>query len=291
MRISILGLGYVGAVSMACLARDGHDVLGVDLDPTKLDLIRSGKSPIVEHGIQELTKSVVDSGRVKVTNDVEAAIANTDITFVCVGTPSSTNGSQDLTAVQRVAESIGKALAKKKSFHVVVLRSTVQPGTTLSVFRPLLEQASGKVCDKDFGLAFQPEFLREGTSIKDYDNPPLTIVGSEAPESIEVLRKLFGGLPCEFVATDIGVAEVMKFAANAFHAVKITFANEIGRMASAVGVDGRTVMDLICRDTQLNISKAYLKPGFVFAERSTRLELCRQAARHHLANARGSLGQ
>jgi GDP-mannose 6-dehydrogenase len=249
---------------MACLARDDHDVTGVDVDPHKLELIRSGRSPIVEEGIQDLTKKVVASGRIRVTSDVADAVNSTDITFVCVGTPSSPNGSQDLSAIKRVMESIGKALASKSAFHAVVLRSTVQPGTLKEVVKPILEQASGKVADRDFGLAFQPEFLREGTSIKDYDNPPLTIVGTESERTVALLKQLFGHLPCEFVATSVGVAEVLKYAANAFHAVKITFANEIGRLAQSVGVDGRDVMDLICRDKQLNISKAYLRPGFAF---------------------------
>lgn len=264
MKISIFGLGYVGAVSMACLARDGHQVTGVDVDPLKLELIRSGKSPIVEEGIQDLTRDVVASGRVLVTSDVAATIRDTDLSFVCVGTPSSANGSQDMTFIRRVMESIGAALAQKAAFHTVVLRSTVQPGTLDELVRPTLEKASGKVADKDFGLAFQPEFLREGTSIKDYDRPPITIVGTRSTRAADVLREVFGHLPCEFVVTSIGVAEMQKYAANAFHAVKITFANEIGRLCRAVDVDARQVMELICKDKQLNISPAYLRPGFAF---------------------------
>lgn len=264
MKISIFGLGYVGAVSMACLARDGHVVTGVDVDPLKLDLIRSGKSPIVEEGIQELTRDVVASGRVKVTNDAVVAIRDSEVSFVCVGTPSSPNGSQDMTYIRRVMESIGAALRDKSEFHTVVLRSTVQPGTLDDLVRPTLETASGKVADRDFGLAFQPEFLREGTSIKDYDQPPITIVGTRSERSAQVLRTVFGHLPCEFAVTSIGVAEMQKYAANAFHAVKITFANEVGRLCRAVDVDAREVMALICRDKQLNISPAYLRPGFAF---------------------------
>jgi GDP-mannose 6-dehydrogenase len=264
MKISIFGLGYVGAVSMACLARDGHAVTGVDVDPLKLDLIRGGRSPIVEEGIQELTREVVASGRVQVTSDVAAAIRDTELSFVCVGTPSSPNGSQDMSYIRRVMESIGTALRSKTEFHTVVLRSTLQPGTLDELVRPILEQASGKTSDRDFGLAFQPEFLREGTSIKDYDRPPITIVGTRSERAGEVLRAVFGHLPCEFVITSIGVAEMQKYAANAFHAVKITFANEIGRLCHAVGVDAREVMALICKDTQLNISPAYLRPGFAF---------------------------
>ena len=264
MKISVLGLGYVGVVSMACLARDGHEVTGVDVDALKLDLIRQGRSPIVEEGIQELTRDVVASGRVSVTDDVAAAVRDTDLSFVCVGTPSSPNGSQDLAAIKRVMESIGKALASKTEFHSVVLRSTVEPGTVDDVVRPILEAASGKAADRDFGLGFQPEFLREGSSIKDYDRPPLTVVGTRCDRTAAALRKLFGHLPCDFVVTSVGVAEMLKYACNAFHALKITFANEIGRLAQSVGVDGRDVMELVCRDKQLNISTVYLRPGFAF---------------------------
>jgi GDP-mannose 6-dehydrogenase len=264
VRISVFGLGYVGAVSLACLARDGHHVVGVDVDPHKLELIRSGRSPIVEEGIQELMKSVVASGRVTVTNDVSAAIEDTELSFVCVGTPSSPNGGQDLSAIKRVMEQIGTALGKKSAHHTVVLRSTVQPGTLETVVRPALEAASGKKSDGDFAVCFQPEFLREGTSIKDYDNPPLTIVGAREPAAAERVKRVFEHLPCEFINTSIGVGELMKYACNAFHAVKITFANEIGRLAQSAGVDAREVMDYVCRDKRLNISPAYLKPGFAF---------------------------
>ncbi len=264
MKISIFGLGYVGAVSMACLARDGHDVVGVDLDPHKLDLIRSGRSPIVEEGIQDLTAEVVRSGRVTVTDDVAAAVHATDLSFICVGTPSSPNGSQDLSAVRRVSEQIGAALADKPGYHTVVMRSTIQPGSMASVVQAGLESASGKTAGVDFGLGFQPEFLREGSSIKDYDNPPFTVIGTEDERAAAVLREVFGNLKCDFIVTSVGVAEMLKYACNAFHAVKITFANEIGRLARSVDVDGRAVMDLVCRDTRLNISPVYMKPGFAF---------------------------
>ena len=264
MKISIFGLGYVGAVSMACLARDGHDVVGVDLDPIKLDLIRSGRSPIVEEGIQELTAQVVASGKVRVTNDVAAAVRDTDLSFICVGTPSSPNGSQDLSAVRRVSEQIGEALRTKAGYHTIVMRSTIQPGSMDEVVKAGIESTSGKRADVDFGLCFQPEFLREGTSIKDYDSPPFTVIGTEDPRAADVLRSVFGHLPCEFLTTSIGVAEMLKYACNAFHAVKITFANEIGRLAQSVDVDSRQVMELVCKDKRLNISPAYLKPGFAF---------------------------
>ena len=264
MRISVFGLGYVGAVSAACLARDGHHVVGVDVDPHKLELIRSGRSPIVEEGIQELTRDVVKAGRLTVTDDVAAAIRDTELSFICVGTPSSPNGSQDLGAIRRVMQSIGQAIGAKADFHTVILRSTVQPGTIDDVMRPILEQASGKRADQDFGVGFQPEFLREGTSIKDYDNPPFTVIGTQSTRSAGVLQNLFGHLPCEFITTSVGVAEMLKYACNAFHAVKVTFANEVGRLSQAVNVDAREVMDLVCRDKRLNISPAYMKPGFAF---------------------------
>jgi len=264
MRISVFGMGYVGAVSAACLARDGHDVVGVDVDPLKLELLRSGRSPIVEEGIQELTAKVVAAGKISVTDNVEDAVARSDLSFVCVGTPSSPNGSQDTAAVRRVMASIGSALARKTQFHTVVMRSTLQPGTMEEMVRPILEEHSGKVVDRDFGLCFQPEFLREGTSIKDYDQPPFTVVGTRSQQAAETVRALFGHLPCEFIVTSIGVAEMLKYSCNAFHALKVTFANEIGRLSQSVRVDAREVMDLVCRDKRLNISPAYLKPGFAF---------------------------
>ncbi|HZF26782.1 MAG TPA: nucleotide sugar dehydrogenase [Steroidobacteraceae bacterium] len=264
MKISVFGLGYVGAVSLACLARDGHEVVGVDVDPNKLDLLRSGRSPIVEEGVQELTASVVKGGRVRVTTDAKEALHDTQLSFVCVGTPSTSKGSQDLSAVVRLAEQLGDALRDKSDFHVIVLRSTVQPGTTEETFLPILEARSDKKGGRDFGLCFQPEFLREGTSIRDYDKPPFTVIGVDCERSAEVARTLLGHLPCEFIVTEIRTAEALKMACNAFHALKITFANEIGRLCQVLGVNSRSVMDLVCRDTRLNISTAYLRPGFAF---------------------------
>jgi GDP-mannose 6-dehydrogenase len=264
MRISIFGLGYVGAVSLACLARDGHHVVGVDVSREKLDLIRSGRSPVVEEGIQELMQQVVASGRVEVTQDVDQALQSTELSFVCVGTPSSPRGSQDLSAVLRVGESIGSALRSKRDFHAIVLRSTVEPGTVDEKFRPVIEEHSGKRAGVDFSLAFQPEFLREGSSISDYDRPPFTVCGADSARGFAALREVFGHLPCEFIETDVRTAEGLKMACNAFHALKITFANEIGRASQALGIDGRKLMALLCKDTNLNISTAYLRPGFAF---------------------------
>jgi len=262
--ISIFGLGYVGAVSLACLARDGHQVVGCDIDPAKLDLIRSRKSPILEEGIQELMRDVVDSGRVKVTNDATQAVNDSEVSFICVGTPSATNGSQDLAAILRLAEQIGAALKNKRGFHTVVVRSTVQPGTLEEKIEPILERESGKKSGVDFGLAFQPEFLREGSSIRDYDHPPYTIVGGNCEAAVNAVREIFQHLEARFLVTSIRVAETLKMSCNAFHALKITFANEIGRISQSLGIDSHEVMRLVCADTRLNISPAYLKPGFAF---------------------------
>jgi GDP-mannose 6-dehydrogenase len=264
MNVSIFGLGYVGAVSLACLARDGHRVIGVDIDRTKRDLIAAGKTPVVEAGMVELMAQVVASGRVSVTQDVERAVHESDISLVCVGTPSAANGSQDQSALRRIAQQIGGALRHKRDGHVVVFRSTVVPGTVEEALRPLLERESGKQAGSGFHLCFQPEFLREGSSIRDYDHPPFTIVGSASAEGADALRALFGHLPCQFVVTSVRAAETVKYCCNNFHALKITFANETARLCEALGVDAFEVMDLVCRDTQLNVSPAYLRPGFAF---------------------------
>jgi GDP-mannose 6-dehydrogenase len=263
-RISIFGLGYVGAVSLACLARDGHKVIGVDIDPVKLDLIRSRKSPILEEGIQELMRDVVESGRVAVTHDAAQALRDTELSFVCVGTPSAPNGNQDLNAILRLAEQLGAALRHKREFHTIVIRSTVQPGTVEEQIEPILERVSGRKSGVDFGLCFQPEFLREGSSIRDYDHPPYTIVGGNCEQAVNAVREVFQHLEARFLVTNIRVAETLKMSCNAFHALKITFANEIGRVSQALGIDSHEVMRLVCADHRLNISPAYLKPGFAF---------------------------
>ena len=264
MKICVIGLGYVGAVTASCLARDGHDVLGVDLDETKLDLLRAGKSPVIEEGIDEITRTAAESGRLQVQSGIDSGLAQFDIIFICVGTPSSPNGSQDLTAVKRVAEEVGEALRDADGFPVVVIRSTVYPGSTDTVIRPVLEAASGSRVGDSFGLAFQPEFLREGSSVKDFYNPPYTIIGTDCPKSEGVLRQLFESFPGEFIATPVRVAEMLKLTCNVFHALKITFANEVGRLGRSLGVDSREVMQLVCKDTSLNISPAYLRPGFAY---------------------------
>ena len=264
MKISIFGLGYVGAVSLACLARDGHQVIGVDIDPDKLTLIREGRTPVVEEGMVDLMASAAASGRVSVTNDVGAAIQSSDLSFICVGTPSAANGSQDQGALIRVTRAIGAALRAKSTPHLVAYRSTVVPGTVEETLCSILESESGKRAGEGFDVVFQPEFLREGSSIRDYDNPSFTIVGSRTPQAAEPIRALFGHLPGNFFTTSIRAAETIKYCCNNFHALKITFANETARLCEALGVDAFEVMDLMCRDTRLNISPAYLKPGFAF---------------------------
>ena len=264
MKISIFGLGYVGAVSLACLVRDGHEVIGVDIDTNKLTLIREGRTPVVEEGMVDLMAQAAASGRLSVTDDVAAAIRGTEVSFVCVGTPSAPNGSQDQGALLRVARSMASALRGKTTPHLIVLRSTVVPGTVEETLRPIFESESGKREGHGWDLVFQPEFLREGSSIRDYDNPSFTIVGCREDKAAQPLRILFGHLPGTFHTTSIRAAETIKYCCNNFHALKITFANETARLCEALGVDAFEVMDLVCRDTRLNISPAYLKPGFAF---------------------------
>lgn len=264
MKISIFGLGYVGAVSLACLARDGHSVIGVDVDQAKLDLIGSGKTPVVEEGMVELMTRVAASGKVSVTTDVMRAIQDSEVSLICVGTPSAPNGSQDQTAIVKLAHELGRAIRGKTGSHVFVFRSTLVPGTVEDVLRPIIETESGKREGDGFHVCFQPEFLREGTSIRDYDRPPFTVVGANGEPPLAKLRELFGHLPCEFHATSIRAAEMVKYCCNNFHALKITFANETARLCEAMSVDAFQVMELVCKDRQLNISPAYLKPGFAF---------------------------
>jgi GDP-mannose 6-dehydrogenase len=264
MRISIFGLGYVGAVSLACLAREGHHVTGVDVDAAKLRMISEGKTPVVEEGMVELMAKVAASGYVQVTGDAAKALRDTELSLICVGTPSAANGSQDQGAILRLCQQLGEALREAPHEHVFVFRSTLVPGTVEDVLRPILEKASGKKEGRDFHVCFQPEFLREGSSIRDYDHPPFTIVGANGEVPVATLRRLFGHLPCDFHVASVRAAEMVKYCCNNFHALKITFANETARLCDALGVDPFQVMDLVCRDMQLNISRAYLKPGFAF---------------------------
>lgn len=263
-KISVLGLGYVGTVLFGCLVREGYNVIGVDIDPVKLELIKKGVSPIIEEGMDQLIAEAIQSDLSEISNDAVYSILNSDVSFTCVGTPSLPNGSQDLSALKRIAIEFGKAMKENPNYHVFVIRSTVIPGTVENLVQPLIEEYSGKKTGIDFGICFQPEFLREGTSIDDYYNPPFTVVGGDSISSVDVVKGVFDHLSCEFITTSIGTAEMMKYVCNIFHALKITFANEIGRFCKSYQVDAHEVMDIVCKDKILNISSAYMKPGFAF---------------------------
>ena len=264
MRISIFGLGYVGAVSAACLARDGHKVIGVDPNPTKVDLINSGKSPIIETGLEALIESGVAGNTLEATTDAASAIAHSDLSFVCVGTPSAANGSLDLRYVRAVCEDIGAALQDKPDYHTVVIRSTILPGTMRELVIPTLEKTSGKQAGTEFGICNNPEFLREGTAISDYDQPPKTVIGAINERSAADLSALYEHLPAPLIVTRIETAELAKYVDNVWHALKVGFANEIGAICKPLGIDSHEVMEIFCQDTKLNISSYYLKPGFAF---------------------------
>lgn len=262
--VSIFGLGYVGAVTAACLAERGFRIIGVDVNHAKVDMINAGQTPIVEEKIGDIIRETVASKSLTACDDVAAAIADTDASLVCVGTPSRANGDLELTYVKRVAEQIGDALANKDAYHTVILRSTVLPGTTADVVRPILEKHSGKKAGEGFGLCFNPEFLREGSSVKDFHAPPFTLVGVSHPRDAEVVRELYGWLDTEFLVEDIPTAEMVKYINNSYHAVKVAFANEVGRLSAALGIDSHAVMNIFCKDTKQNLSAYYLKPGFAF---------------------------
>lgn len=264
MRISVFGLGYVGAVSAACFAKDGHEVVGVDVNREKVDGINAGRAPIVEEGIQELVAEVVESGALRATTDAADGVENSDISMLCVGTPSRPNGSIDLTYVERVAADIGREIRDKKAPHVVVLRSTVIPGTLEGRVIPILEETSGKGVGEGVHACMNPEFLREGTSIRDFYAPPFTLYGATDDLAAERLETLYAGIDAPIHRTSVRAAEMVKYACNAFHAVKVSFANDIGNICKALGIDGQEVMRVFCEDTKLNVSPAYLKPGFAF---------------------------
>lgn len=262
--ISVFGLGYVGCVSSACFANEGHQVIGVDVSKTKVDMINAGKATIVESGIAEMVADVVRSGRLRATTDVATAVHESDISLVCVGTPSRSNGSIDLRYVERVCQDIGAALKTKTSRHTVVIRSTVLPGTTAGLVIPTLEKASGKRAGADFGVCMNPEFLREGTSIRDFYEPPFTLIGAGDATSGETVSAVYAGIEAPLHVTATGVAEMIKYACNCFHGLKVGFANEIGNVCKAFGIDSHEVMRLFCLDGKLNLSPAYLRPGFAF---------------------------
>ena len=264
MKLSIFGLGYVGCVSAACFAKEGHSVIGVDVNAHKVEMINAGNSPIVEAGIGELLKEVVVARTLSATTNSAEAILDSDVSLICVGTPSNQNGSLDLRYVTRVCEEIGTALKDKSERHVVVIRSTMLPGTIESVVTPTLEQYSGKQAGKDFGVCINPEFLREGTSLKDFYAPPFTLIGADDEDTANMVGQLYSSIDAPVFVTLVKTAEMVKYVCNCFHALKVSFANEIGNICKAVGVDSHEVMEIFCQDTKLNLSPYYLKPGFAF---------------------------
>ena len=264
MKISVMGLGYVGVVSAGCLARAGHEVIGVDPEKVKVDLINAGQSPIVEKDIGQIVYEQVAKGRLRATTDASDAIGKSDLFFVCVGTPSQANGGLDVRYVRRVCEQIGDGLRIHEGAPVVAIRSTMLPGTIREVVIPTLEAQSGKRAGIDFGVCINPEFLREGSAVYDYDNPPKTVIGELSPASGDVLAQLYAATPGPLIRTDIETAEMVKYADNCWHALKVGYANEIGNICKKLNIDGHSVMDIFCQDTKLNISANYLKPGFAF---------------------------
>ena len=264
MRLSVIGLGYVGAVCSACFSEQGHDVIGMDVDSVKVDLINAGKSPIVEKDLDRLIAQNVKSRRLRATTDLKEAIMNSDITIIAVGTPSKENGDIDLRYIESAAQAVGEILKQKRAYHIVSMRSTVLPGTGHDVVIPMIEKISGKKQGVDFGYVSNPEFLREGTAIYDFYHPPKTVVGYEDDRCGEIFKELYGFLDAPFFEVSIDVAEMIKYADNAWHATKVTFANEIGMICKALGIDSHEVMDVFCADRKLNISTYYLKPGFAF---------------------------
>jgi GDP-mannose 6-dehydrogenase len=264
LKISIFGMGYVGTVSAGCLAYEGHEVIGVDPVPVKVAIINDGQSPIIEADIGEIIASTTASGRLRATSDPREGICNSEVSFACVGTPSQSNGNLDLSYIRRVCEQIGQALKEKRTHHVVVIRSTILPGTMHRIVIPTLEEASGKRAGVDFGVCHNPEFLREGSAVKDFNAPPKTVIGELNPADGELVASLYAKLDAPLIRTDLKTAEMVKYVDNSWHALKIGFANEIGNICKSFGIDAHEVMDIFCQDQKLNISCSYLKPGFAF---------------------------
>lgn len=263
MRISVFGLGYVGCVSAACFAKAGHRVIGVDTNEEKVNILNSGRTPIIEKGLDQLINKSVNEGKLKATLFAEDAIRNSDISLICVGTPSNSNGSLNLEHVYGVGEEIAKALKNKDKYHLIVVRSTVLPGTIESLVS-ITKRVSRKELGEDFGLCANPEFMREGSAIEDFYHPPYTIIGEYDKKSGDLLSELYEGIDAPLIRVDVKAAEIIKYVNNAFHALKIAFANEIGTLCKIMGVDSYKVMEVFCQDRKLNLSPLYLKPGFAF---------------------------
>ena len=264
MKISIFGLGYVGSVTAACLAETGHEVWGVDVSADKVAMVNAGKSPVIEPRVEEMMSRAIQRGMLRATTDPRAAVAATELTLVCVGTPSLPNGSTDLSAMLDVSGQIGAALAEKSSRHCVVFRSTVPPGTVRRTLIPAVERASRRSVDRDFDVCMHPEFLREGTAVKDFYDPPFIVIGEATASGGDLVARMYDGLAAPIERTTYEVAELLKYSCNAFHALKVAFANEMGTLAKSLGVDGHRVMQLFALDKKLNVSPSYLKPGFAF---------------------------
>jgi GDP-mannose 6-dehydrogenase len=264
MRITVFGLGYVGAVSAGCLARRGHQVIGVDVNPLKVASINDGQAPVLEPGLPEAIAEATASGRLRATHDAVEAVRSTDISLICVGTPSGAQGSIDLGALERVCEDIGPALGSTERRHTVVVRSTVLPGTTEGTVIPALERSSGLTAGGDFGVAMNPEYLREGTGVADFDTPEKTVIGQLDDASGDVIAEMYGDFADRIFRVPIRVAEAAKYVDNAFHALKVGFANEVGALSLEFGIDSHQLMNIFKSDRKLNISEAYLTPGFCF---------------------------
>jgi GDP-mannose 6-dehydrogenase len=264
VRISVFGLGYVGSVSAGCLSDLGHDVIGVDVNPTKVDMINAGQSPVIEAGLDTLIAKAVEANQLKASDSASEAISASDASLICVGTPSDSNGNLDLTFVERVCQEIGQALAAKEGYHVVVVRSTMLPGSTEERVIPILESASGRQAGRGFGVSFNPEFLREGTAVHDFHHPPFSLIGEYDAQGSQVVADLYADVDAPVLIVPLRAAEMVKYANNAFHALKVVFANEVGSICKQQGIDSHQVMDIFCMDEKLNLSSYYLKPGFAF---------------------------
>lgn len=264
MKISVFGLGYVGCVSAGCLTALGHEVIGVDVNPMKVDMINAGHCPVVEVGLDALIGTAIPAKRLRADTSAGAAVIDSDASLICVGTPSDNNGNLDLTFVERVCKEIGQALVDKEGYHTIVVRSTMLPGSTEERVIPILESVSGRKAGRDFGVSFNPEFLREGTAVHDFYHPPFSLIGRHDDRGAAITASLYQNIDAPLLTVPLRVAEMVKYASNAFHATKVTFANEIGNICKRQGIDSHQVMDIFCMDMNLNLSAYYLKPGFAF---------------------------